>query len=250
MAYTVKKLAKLSGVSIRTLHFYDEIGLLKPAYYGDNRYRYYQEEQLLMLQQILFYRELGFALDDIQRIIDSDDFNQIDALNSHRQVLERNLDRTKQLIKTIDKTIDHLRGKTTMKNEELYYGFDSERQKQYEKDLVKEGVVTQRFMDEYRKKIDKWSQEEKDRFIEEGRLINQDLIHAIENHLRPDSSEVQTIIKKHHGWVGWTPTREGYIGLSEKYLTPEFRQFYEKLHPGLTEFIVEAMKIFANRELS
>ena len=84
MAYTVKKLAKLSGVSIRTLRFYDDIGLLKPAYYGDNKYRYYEEKQLLMLQQILFFRELGFSLVDIQRIIDSSDFDKTASLNSHR----------------------------------------------------------------------------------------------------------------------------------------------------------------------
>jgi DNA-binding transcriptional MerR regulator len=59
MQYTVNKLAKLSGVSPRTLRFYDEIDLLKPSFYGDNQYRYYEEEQLLMLQQILFFRELG-----------------------------------------------------------------------------------------------------------------------------------------------------------------------------------------------
>lgn len=62
MRYTVNKLAKLSGVSPRTLRFYDKIDLLKPAFYGDNQYRYYEEEQLLMLQQILFFRELGFPL--------------------------------------------------------------------------------------------------------------------------------------------------------------------------------------------
>lgn len=123
MAYTVKKLAKISGISIRTLRFYDEIGLLKPAYYGDNSYRYYEEEQLLMLQQILFYRELNFPLNDIQRIINCDDFNKIDALISHRQVLAQNLDRTKKLIKTVDQTIAHLRGKITMRNEELFVGF-------------------------------------------------------------------------------------------------------------------------------
>lgn len=123
MAYTVKKLAILSGVSIRALRFYDEIGLLKPAYYGDNNYRYYEEEQLLMLQQILFYRELGFSLNDIQKIINSDDFNKIDALISHKQVLVESLDRTKKLIKTIDQTILHLRGKITMRDEELFVGF-------------------------------------------------------------------------------------------------------------------------------
>jgi DNA-binding transcriptional MerR regulator len=65
MKYTVKQLANLSGVSVRTLHFYDEIGLLKPAFVGENNYRYYQEEQLLMLQQILFYREIGMPLNEI-----------------------------------------------------------------------------------------------------------------------------------------------------------------------------------------
>lgn len=123
MTYTVKKLAEISGISIRTLRFYDEIRLLKPAYYGDNNYRYYEEEQLLMLQQILFYRELGFPLNDIQRIISSDDFSKIDALISHKQVLIRCLDRTKKLIKTIDQTILHLRGKITMHDEELFVGF-------------------------------------------------------------------------------------------------------------------------------
>jgi len=123
MSYTVKKLARLSGISIRTLRFYDKIGLLNPAYYGDNNYRYYEEEQVLMLQQILFYRELGFSLNDIQGIINSDDFNKIDALISHKRVLAQSLDRTKQLIKTIDQTIAHLRGIIAMRDEELFIGF-------------------------------------------------------------------------------------------------------------------------------
>ena len=66
MPYTVNKLARISGVSPRTLRFYDEIGLLKPAYYGENHYRYYEEEQLLMLQQILFFREIGFPLREVE----------------------------------------------------------------------------------------------------------------------------------------------------------------------------------------
>ena len=123
MSYTVKKLAKLSGVSIRTLRYYDAIGLLKPAYYGDNHYRYYEEEQILMLQQILFYRELSFPLNDIQKMISSDNFNKIDAFISHKKVLAQKLDRTTKLIKTVDQTISYLRGKITMRNEELFAGF-------------------------------------------------------------------------------------------------------------------------------
>src|ERR1051325_8194832 len=103
MAYTVKKLAKLSGVSVRTLHFYDEIGLLKPAYYGDNGYRYYEEEQLLQLQQVLFFRELGFELSEIQKILASKDFDRISALERHKKILQTNITKTKTLIGTIEK---------------------------------------------------------------------------------------------------------------------------------------------------
>src|SRR5687768_6828102 len=119
MAYTVKKLAELSGVSVRTLHFYDEIGLLKPASRSGNKYRYYEEEQFMMLQQILFFRELGFELRDIQKILSSPDFDKVKTLESHRKILEKNLDQTQQLIETVDKTIAHLRGKDTMKLEEV-----------------------------------------------------------------------------------------------------------------------------------
>jgi DNA-binding transcriptional MerR regulator len=96
MAYTVKKLAEISGVSIRTLHFYDEVGLLKPAYHGANGYRFYEEEQLLLLQQILFFRELGFELKQIQKVLGRKDFDKIGALCSHRQVLQKNLKRKYQ----------------------------------------------------------------------------------------------------------------------------------------------------------
>src|SRR5689334_2313491 len=110
MAYTVKKLAAMSGVSVRTLHWYDEVGLLKPAYHGANGYRYYEEAQLLKLQQILFYRELGFELKQIKRILSRSDFDKVNALESHRKVLRKNLSRTRKLIETIDKTIGHLKG--------------------------------------------------------------------------------------------------------------------------------------------
>lgn len=122
-SHTVKQVAAISGVSVRTLHFYDETGLLKPARYGANRYRYYEEAQLLMLQQILFYRELGFELKEIQQILGRADFEKVTALESHREILEKNLARTRTLMETIDKTIKHLKGKKKMKSEEMFAGF-------------------------------------------------------------------------------------------------------------------------------
>ena len=123
MAYTVKQLAVMSGVTVRTLHFYDELALLKPAYSKTNGYRIYEEPQLLMLQQVLFYRELGFELKRIKEILSQRKFEKASALKSHRQVLEKNVARTRTLIETIDKTIRHLKGTKKMKGEELFKGF-------------------------------------------------------------------------------------------------------------------------------
>jgi len=122
MAYTVKQVAALSGVSVRTLHFYDETGLLKPAYVGTNGYRFYEEPQLLTLQQILFYRELGLELKQIKQVLGRAEFEKVAALQSHRQVLEEKLTRTRSLLGTIDKTIADLKGRK-MTTEEMFVGF-------------------------------------------------------------------------------------------------------------------------------
>ena len=132
MAYTVKQVAAMSGVSVRTLHFYDATELLKPAYTGANGYRYYEEPQLLALQQILFYRELGLALRQIRPLLGRPDVQRSqrvqrvqrgDALRSHRAALEERLARTRRLLETIDHTIDHLEGRKPMTGEQLFAGF-------------------------------------------------------------------------------------------------------------------------------
>jgi DNA-binding transcriptional MerR regulator/quercetin dioxygenase-like cupin family protein len=122
-AYTVRQVARLSGVSVRTLHFYDEVDLLKPAYQAPNGYRFYEEPQLLTLQQILFYRELGFELKQIREILGRPDFEKVTALMAHREVLEETLARTRTLLQTIDKTAEHLQGRKEMRNEEMFVGF-------------------------------------------------------------------------------------------------------------------------------
>ena len=123
MAYTVKQVAALSGVSVRTLHFYDETDLLKPAYTGSNGYRFYEEPQLLALQQIMFYRELGIALQQIRTLLAKPDFQRGDALRSHRTALEERLARTRRLLVTIDHTLNHLEGNHPMKEEQIFAGF-------------------------------------------------------------------------------------------------------------------------------
>lgn len=253
MRYTVKKLAELSGVSTRTLRFYDEISLLKPAFYGDNQYRYYEEEQLLMLQQILFFRELGMPLSDIRRILSSNDFDKIESLKTHKSTLQSGLERTETLIKTIDRTISHIRGKLIMSDAEMFDGFDPKKQQEHEQYMLDTGIISQQQIDESWQKAAHWKKSNWESFKEEGEQLNQDLAAALNNHLKPNSSEVQALVQRHYTWVSnfWIPTKETYTGLSRMYLDhPDYRSFYSKYHPDLVEYLVEAMRFFAENELS
>jgi DNA-binding transcriptional MerR regulator len=253
MAYTVKEVAVLSGVSRRTLHFYDEAGLLKPAYHGGNGYRYYEEPQLLMLQQILFYRELGFELKQIKRILGRRDFEKIAALESHRKVLRKNLARTRKLIQTIDKTIEHLKGKTKMKTEELFAGFDAEQQAKHEQYLVDRfGKGTQQNIAQSKARLKNWKKADWEKSGAEFNAICQNLVAAMERKLAADSREVQRIIRHHFEWLKqfWTPNRESYAGHSELIVDSELRKAYEAYDPRLPEFASAAMKAFAETELA
>lgn len=256
MRYTVKKLAQLSGVSARTLRFYDEIGLLAPAFYGDNQYRYYEEEQLLMLQQILFFRELGFPLSDIQRILSSNDFDKIESLKSHKSMLKAGLQRTETLIKTIDKTILHIEGKVTMHVEEFFDPIklrDSKIQKEYEQYLVGKGIISQEEMDRSWDKINNWDQSDWDSFKTEGNAFYKDMVDLMLNDLSPASSEAQDLVKKQYLLITplWTFNKESYIKLAESYREDaNFRKFCDLFHPKLLEFLVEAMCVYALHQLS
>ena len=129
--FTVKQLSKLAGVTPRTLHHYDDIGLLKPSRVGDNGYRYYGEEALLRLQQILFYRELDIRLDDIKKIIGRRDFDVLSALQSHKDALNKQVARLNLLINTVDNTINHLKGNNIMSEKAYFEGFSEEEQEKY-----------------------------------------------------------------------------------------------------------------------
>ena len=253
MAYTVKKLAAMSGVSVRTLHFYDEVGLLKPAYHAANGYRFYEEPQLLMLQQILFYRELGFELKQIKRVLGRSDFDKIAALESHRKVLRKNLARTRKLIVTIDKTIEHLKGTKKMKSQEMFAGFSPEQQAKHEQYLIdrfgegmKEGIA------QSRRKVKNWTKANWEKSGAAFAEICKDLVARMGRKLPAESREVQEVIRRHYQWLKqfWTPNRESYAGHTLLIVDSDLRKAYEAYHPQLPEFTAAAIKVFAERELS
>jgi len=253
MAYTVKKLAALSGVSVRTLHFYDEVGLLKPAYHGANGYRFYEEPQLLVLQQILFYRELGLELKQIKKVLNRPDFDKITALESHRKVLRKNLNKTRKLIVTIDKTIEHLKGKRKMKSQELFVGFDPKEQARHEQYLIDRfGEGMREGIEQSKKKVKHWTKADWEKSGSAFNAICSDLVACINRNLSAESQEAQAVIRRHYEWLKqfWTPNRESYAGHTLLITDSELRKAYEKHDTRLPEFTAAAIKAFANSELA
>lgn len=253
MAYTVKKLSELSGVTIRTLHFYEEIGLLKPAYHGSNGYRYYEEKELLQLQQILFFKELGFSLKQIQKVLGRDDFDQLSALYTHRKSLNREWEKIGLLLKTIDRTIKHLKGKKKMKDKEIFDGFNIglvTKAKGGESYFTAEAIVLNNLKDP---NIEQRGENFQENIIKTAHAIFKDLVHCIERGLDPASDEVQCIIKKHHIFAEQfhNASQEVYKAMAQLYQEhPVFRKQTDPFHPELATFMAEAMKVFADRKLS
>ncbi len=249
----IKELAKLSGVSVRTLRFYDEIGLFKPAHYGSNGYRYYENEQLFFLQQILFYRELGMELTQIQKIVGDPKFDKIQALKTHRETLEKETKRKQALIKTIDKTLAHLEKETPMKDSEIYKGFDPKKQAAYEEYLISNyGDHARKNIEESKKRTKNWKKEDYEKVGRDYAEIHKALRQAMEQGLSEKDPSVQLRIKDHYEVVNrfWTPDREAYIALGKNYCEfPDFRKHFDSFHPKLAEYIANAMKVFAEKNL-
>lgn len=246
MVYTVRKMSELSGVTVRTLHFYEEAGLLKPAYYGSNGYRYYEEKELLELQQILFFKELGFSLKQIQKVLGRSDFDPLTALHSHRKALGHELQKIEKLIETIDKTIKHLKDEKKMKhNREFFVGFSQIKAAQGgESYFSSEKIVLENL------KSSDWKQ---DKVAQIGNELYSKMADCLEKGRDPNSAEVQDLVRKHHAFTEnfHIASKEVYKALSELYRDhPEFRKQLDPIHPGFADFLTKAMDLFADRELS
>lgn len=253
--YTVKQMAKMSGVSIRTLHYYDEIGLLRPSDIGDNGYRYYDRPQLLRLQQVLFHRALGLPLHEIGRVLDDPGFDMAAALRDHRQRLHGDIKRIRRLIRTIDETLAELDGDKTMPktHKNPFKGFAPEKQAQYEKELVdRYGDAARARIMASRARVGKLSEDEVAAIKEQGHQVNLDLTASLAAGASPEDPAVQALVGRHHHWVShfWTPNAEAYTGLGQLYLDhPDFRAFYDTYDPGLVDFLATAMKVYAAQSL-
>ncbi len=245
MTYTVKQISELAGVSVRTLHYYDEIGLLEPSQVGENGYRYYEDESLFRLQQILFFRELDLSLDEIKSILDQPDFDLVAALQAHRAGIEAKVRRLNGLISTIDSTILHLTGEVEMSKPKLFEGFSEEEEKRYVQ-KARETWDTEEVDTTY-KRWNRYTPEKQAAIKAEGAAIYQDLAALIDQD--PASPAVQQVIGRWHQHMRYfyEPSVERLRGLGQLYVeSPDFARNFREVHPNLPEFMQSAIEYYCD----
>jgi len=251
--YTVKQLAKLSGISVRALHHYDEIGLLKPAFTGENRYRYYGREELLRLQDILFHRELGVPLPEIGRLLECSGSDRVAILRKHRENFAQRIERSCQLLTTIDRTIAELSGEEKMDDGDLYKGFSPEKQAAYEDWLVdRYGADVRDVIDQSKANLSALGKEEMAARIAEGEAAGAELAEAFRAGATPEDAANEPLLARHRAWISSMWNRPclpaAYAGLADAYLGhPDFRAKLDQHADGFTVWLAEAMKVYANR---
>jgi DNA-binding transcriptional MerR regulator len=244
--FTVKKLSRLAGITPRTLHYYDEIGLLKPTRVGDNGYRYYGDEALLRLQQILFYRQLDMPLVSIQSIMGRHDFDVVSALESHKQELRKRIVQMERLVTTVDNTILHLKGKKDMSPIQLFEAFSEEQQAEYEQEAMR--MYDPAIVKASNKKWKSYSSAEKQRIADEGNAVYQGFLQAMPKGAA--SAEARACVeawRKHMDYF-WTPNEEQLLGLANGYNDdPRFKANFDKIDPNLAAFVREAVKAYLKK---
>lgn len=243
--YTVKQLAELAGVSVRTLHYYDQIGLLKPSAVGRNNYRYYDDDALFRLQQILFFRELELDLTQIKAILDDEKFDRVTALQTHRRQLAEKIDRLQTLITTVDNTILHLVGEVTMSKKRIFDGFDKEQEQRYAEEAA------QRWDAETVKASYKlwnsYSPEKQAQIKQEGGAIYQDLADNMSK--GPTDPAIQAMLGRWHQHMRYfyEPSLEVLRGLGNAYNDhPDFNATFTAIHPDLPAFLQAAINHYVD----
>ncbi len=241
--YTVKQLAALAGVSARTLHYYDEIGLLRPERSPANGYRIYQRSAVLRLQQILFLRELGLSLDEIRAVLDRPDLDLVRVLEEHRHALRGRQERLARLIDTVERTILHLKGTIEMDDKELFAVWSEEKQPEYEREI--EQRYGDKELKESRRRWSSYTADDKQRIKEEGGAIYRDLAAAIP--YGPASAQAQDGLARWHQHLRYfyEPTTEILLGLGDLYNEhPDFIETFRRIHPDLGEFLRSAIQVY------
>ena len=249
MEYSSNKLSKMSGVSARTLRWYDEIGLLKPTRIASSGYRVYGQDEVERLQQILFYRELDFPLDEIKKLMSVPEFDREQAFLNHLAELSQKKERLELLIENVTKSIAAMKGVNIMSDNEKFEGF---KQSLIDENESKYGAeVREKYgdaaADESNAKLKGLTREQYDE-SERLRILFEETLKSAFDNGNPAGESAQKACDLHRRWLCvFYPkySKEYHKGLAEMYVADErFRANYDKLAVGCTEFLRDAINIY------
>ncbi len=235
----IKEFADLCGVSVRTLHYYDETGLLKPSFTDKSTgYRYYDESSLLRMQEILFYRELDFSLRSISEILSSPDYNKRKALAEQKKLLILKKERLERLISAID-------GAT--KGINIMKAFDNSEFEKYKSEVKEKWGKTDAYK-EYSEKTKDYSADKQSSLAEGTDNIMKDFSLCMKSDNAPDSAEAQALVKALQSHITenyYTCTKEILFGLGQMYVADErFRNNIDKHSTGTADYICRAIEAY------
>lgn len=249
MEYTVQKLARLAGISARTLRYYDEIGILKPARMNSSGYRIYGQAEVSMLQQILFYKELGISLESIKKIVTAPSFNGVGALKEHRAQLLEKRKQLDLLIANVEKTIALTEGRMSMTDKEKFEGF---KQKLIDDNEIKYGKeIRNKYgadtVNKSNAKLKNMTQEEYEEVTRLAHEVNATLAEAFKTG-EPAGAIAQKAADLHKQWLTyfWSEySKEAHAGLAQMYMDDErFKAYYDEKQPGTAEFLRDAIHVY------
>lgn len=249
MEYTVQKLARLAGITSRTLRYYDEIGILKPARINSSGYRIYGQAEVDRLQQILFYRELDVDLESIKKIVNSPSFDDVKALKEHREKLLTKREQLNLLIANVDKTLAVREGRMNMSDKEKFEAFKQKLINENEKNYGEE--IRAKYGDE---QIDNSNKKLKGmteaQYAEVEKLEKEvlDLVNEAFLIGDPASELAQKAADLHRQWLSYfwdSYTKEAHAGVAQLYVDDErFAAYYDKKNSGVAEFLRDAILIY------
>ena len=246
MEYTVQKLAALAGVSTRTLRYYDQLGILKPARINSSGYRIYGRTEVDRLQQILFYRELGVSLEQIRELMQSHLFDGVSALKEHHAQLMEKRSQLDRLISNVERTLAAAEGSVEMSDKDKFEGFKKEMVNENERKYGEEvrGMYGDETVDRSNKKVMGMTKEQHDRAqaLEEEMLDT--LVRAMETG-NPFGELARKAVLLHKEWLClWVDryTPEYHAGLGRMYVEDErFRKHYDDRKAGASAFLRDAI---------
>lgn len=249
LEYTVQKLAALAGISTRTLRYYDEFGILKPARINSSGYRIYSRTEVDQLQQILFYRELGLSLEQIKEIINSPSFDGAAALREHHVKLLEKRNQLDLLIANVEKTLAQKEGRMIMSDQEKFEGFKQRLIEDNEKNYGQE--IREKYgdnlVDQSNQMLKGMSREQYDAVKQLEEEMFEILLQAMEDG-DPASVLAQKSADLHRQWLSFywpSYSKEAHAGVAQMYVDDErFTQYYDKHRPGLAEFLRDAVHIY------